>query len=135
MRYLVLILFTCGFMHCFAQTNFIISGDWTNASNWSSGIPDGNDDVSISFGVTATVNADGVCLDLSQFLSSLLINAGATLIINGIYTASTQANANINNGTLILKGDLKPAIGTTVLTINGGVTTVGGLTFPSLTIK
>lgn len=135
MRYLVLILLTCGLMHCFAQTNFIVSGNWTNASNWSAGIPDSDDNVSINIGVTATVNADGVCLNLSQFLSSLVINPGATLTINGVYSASTQANANTNNGTLILRGNLKPAIGATVLTIQGGVTSEGGLTFPTMTIQ
>ena len=117
------------------QTNFSTTGNWSNATNWSAGIPDSTDDVSINFGRTATVDINGHCLDLSQFFSSLVINPGATLTVHGVYSASTTANANTNNGTLVLKGGLKPAVGTQVLTIGGAVTFEGGATFPNFTIE
>jgi len=117
------------------QTNFTTTGDWSNASNWSAGIPDSTDNVSINFGQTATADADGECLNLSQFFSSLVIDPGATLRVYGMYSASTTANANTNNGTLILKGGLKPAVGTQVLTIGGAVIFEGGVTFPNFTIE
>ena len=118
-----------------AQTsNWNTTGNWSNAVNWTAGIPNSTINATGTAATTLTVNINGACLNLSQFLNSVIINAGVTLTVNGDYTASTTANANVNNGTLILKGDVQPAVGTKVLTINGGVTTVSGLTFPSFTI-
>lgn len=118
-----------------AQTNFTTTGNWSNAANWSAGIPDSTDNVSINFGQTATVDGVGECFNLSQFFSSISINNGASLTVHGLYSASTTTNANTNNGTLILKGGLKPAVGTQVLTIGGAVTFEGGVTFPNFTIE
>jgi len=43
------------------------------------------------------------------------------LTINWTYLQQHQPGNNTNNGTLITRGNVKPAIGTTVLTVNGGV--------------
>jgi len=116
-------------------TNFSGTGNWSNAANWSNGIPTASTDVTTSIGRTPIVNGIGECNNLSLFLSSLTINPGATLTIHGQYNATTTGT-NLNNGTLILKGTLKPAIGNVVLTLGGGgsVTSVSGLTFPTFTI-
>jgi len=122
---------------CFAvdaqTSNYSGTGNWTSTGNWSNGIPTSNTNATTTIGASIIVNSTGVCNNLTLFLSSLTINAGTQLTINGIFTATTTGN-NTNNGTLIMRGNVKPAIGTTVLTVNGGVTTVSGLTFPSFTI-
>ncbi len=104
--------------HSVAQSNFTTIGNWSETGKWSAGIPDGNDDVNINFGVTLTADMDGSCNNLSQLASSLVVNNGVTLNINGVFTVST-IGATTNNGTMVLNGNIKPALGTADLTVGG----------------
>ena len=135
MKYLLLIICWC-FLVVVGKaqsSNFTGSGNWTTEMNWSNGLPKSNTNVTTTLGSHIFVNAVAECNDLSLFLSSMTINSEGSLTINGVYSATTTGT-NLNNGTLILRGNLKPAIGNKVLTINGGITSVSGLTFPTFSI-
>jgi hypothetical protein len=122
----------------FAQNNSRYSGtgNWSNAANWNPFIPGATRNANTSIGAHIFVDAVGECLDLSLFLSSLTINVGGILTIYGQYNATTTGT-NTNNGTLILKGSLRSALGgTNGITVGtgGAVTTVSGLTFSTYSI-
>lgn len=117
------------------EHSFQTSGDWSNPSNWDKGIPSATNDVRIPLLITANVDiTNAVCNNLTMFLSSLNIDLGGRLTINGRFAATTTGVIS-NEGTLIMRGDLETALGDRILSIQGGVTTVSGLTFPNVTIK
>lgn len=137
MKNLICIILLTASVGLFAQTTrFSGNGNWSSAASWNNGIPNSATDVTTSIGANINVNTIGECNNLSLFLSSLTINFGGTLIIFGQYNATTTGS-NTNNGTLILKGTLRSALGgTNGITVGtgGGVTTVSGLTFPTYSI-
>lgn len=110
----------------------LLSGNWSASGNWSNGTPDSNTDVIIAGSLTfnCTVNINGTCNNLKHInLSTIKINSGKTLTVSGELTLGLLA-AFTNNGTLIMKGNLIKSPATTILTIQGGVTSASGLTFP-----
>lgn len=118
-----------------SQFNASTNNFWSEPTNWSAGIPTSTTNVTTSIGANIEVDVTGECNDISLFLSSLTVLAGGQLTIHGQYSATT-VNSNVNDGTLIIKGSLKPAIGTTVITLgNGGsVTFECGATFSNFSI-
>lgn len=133
-RLLTGVVFSLTCIFAYGQTsNFSGNGLWSNPANWSNGIPSQTTNVTTSLGATIQVDNIAFCNSLSLFLSSLIILENGKLTINGDYVATTQGY-NINNGILIIKGNLKPAIGSNALTVNGGIVVTGGLSFPTFVI-
>jgi len=110
------------------------TGNWSNGINWDNGIPNINVNASVPSFSTATIDINAQCNNLSMFLSSLTINAGVTLTVNGILTLASFGTTT-NNGTLIMRQGVTSNLGGSQLTIGGGVTTVSGLEFSTFTIN
>ncbi|MCB0801867.1 MAG: hypothetical protein KDB74_02115 [Flavobacteriales bacterium] len=114
------------------------NGNWSNAARWSNGFPDMNKDAVVgqSLLTASKVDVDFECRDLTNTIlaQTLRINSGVTLTVYGDLTLSRFSNFT-NNGTLIIHGDVIDNLGSVkLLTIQGGVTSVSGLTFPNITI-
>ena len=81
------------------------SGTWSNATNWSSGVPNNNSsplyDVSIENGTST--NASVVNLDISPTINNLTLASNNSLLIPTTQTL-TIAGSNINNGGTISSG-------------------------------
>lgn len=132
---LILVLFGANSL-CAQNSQFTGTGNWSDTARWSNGIPNAATNVTTGIGANIIVDGIGQCNNVNLFLSSLTINVGGILTIFGTYTATTTGN-NINNGTLILRGALQPAIGTGArLTMGngGGVTLNCGLTFSNYSL-
>lgn len=87
----------------FAQTtwNGSVDSDWANPANWSAGVPDADDEVTIADAANAPVIGTAVVAKSLQVQSDgwLTINSGAQLTINAnaAYTVPFNFAAGINN--------------------------------------
>lgn len=132
--YILFLIMGFSFLKLKAQNNQLNTDvNWTGASNGNNGVSNASVNASITLGRSLTVNMNGEYLNLSMVLSSLIIGIRNKLTINGVYTATTVGKTP-NNGTLILKGNLTPALGSQVLKTEVGMTSVSGLTFPNFNI-
>ncbi len=118
---LVVLLYTTNCL--FAQTTWTgaTSTAWNTASNWSAGVPDANDDVSIpnvtndpTISVAGAV-AKSITVDLGGALS---IGAAGTLTLN-----SSTTQAILNQGTVTNSGDIN--IGSTLSVGSYGIRNEG----------
>lgn len=90
-----------------------VSTAWENPANWTTGVPDADDDVIIRSAtnqpvISATTSALAHSVLVEQN-ASLTINSGATLTINGSapYTSPFTLTAGLNNlGTVVNNGNL-----------------------------
>lgn len=114
----------------FGQTStFSGMGDWSDATKWDNGVPDASMDVIIQTISTVTVDIEANCNDfLMSFGTTFIINPGTTLTVSGTSLLDAVA-PHTNEGTLVLRGNLDSVNSGTRLTINGGVTSAGGLIF------
>ena len=133
--YLFIVMISISFLGYsqYSTTTFNLSGNWSVPTNWSNGIPTATTNVIIGLGNTLTVDANGECRNMNLYLGSLVINTGVTLTVNGDLSVSTS-RTNTNNGTIVLKGGVKPLVGPNVMTVSGSVTLASGLTFPDFSI-
>ena len=86
------------------------NGNWTTASDWSSGtVPGAADDVFIGYPITVT--SDG-----SVTVNSIGTNTGTTLVIDNMSTfvATNGTGSSLSLGTINVTGDSTLDVGTTV---------------------
>lgn len=82
-----------------AQTTFnAVSGNWSTPGNWSAGVPDAADAVTIPANRAVTVDVDAVCASITYTAgttsSSISLNDGVTLSVTGTITMNAPAAAN-----------------------------------------
>ena len=132
---IILVLLYFGGLHSYAQvTETQASGLWSNASNWDNGVPNAATDASLGIFDVITIDIDAQCKDLFTSLSRFTVNPGVTFTIFGQCNIATFSNS-INNGTLILRGNLVANNPGSTLTIAGSVTSTGGITLTAGTIQ
>lgn len=96
-----------------------ISTDWTNASNWSSGIPSSNSDVTIGTGIYQPIIASNVSIKYLYIASgsSLNVSNGSTLTVSGAI-ANSGAMTLANNANLIQSGTTNSNSGNIIVNRN-----------------
>ncbi len=98
-----------------AQTTFnAVSGNWSTPGNWSAGVPDATDAVTIPANRIVTIDVDAECASISYTAgstgSSISINTGVTLSVTGNITMTAPTAANtiqalyVDNGTVNCAG-------------------------------
>jgi hypothetical protein len=105
------------------------SGDWSAASNWSSGVvPEGTNNATISGSGTETVTVSGNqsvnALTLSDANATLLVTNYATLSIYGGLSISAVHEIDVTSGTLLVGGGSQTLDN---VTINLGILTTDTL--------
>jgi hypothetical protein len=97
----------------FSQTTFNgnIDNLWSKSGNWSAGVPDASDAVTISSGETPIVDINANCASITFATggssSSLTVNSGITLNVTGKITINTPNNNDrvrqliVGDGTVI----------------------------------
>ncbi|MBV9874013.1 MAG: autotransporter domain-containing protein [Verrucomicrobia bacterium] len=115
-----------------AQTNWnVVTGDWTNASNWTNGVPTQSTAAFIANGGTALISTGDNALALSLNLGGAggtngLIGAGGTLIMSdGILDVTNDftlggSAGNGGNGSITAPGGNGGNGGNGTLTMSGG---------------
>ncbi|MEN1678835.1 MAG: hypothetical protein AAGJ46_04540 [Planctomycetota bacterium] len=93
------------------------SGDWADASNWSSAAFPNNDETTQ---FTATIDAQGggsymVSLDTSIAVNGLVLDAAEAIVQAGDITVQVNGNADLEAGTFVMDGTL----------LDGGTWTLG----------
>ncbi|WP_373512788.1 beta strand repeat-containing protein, partial [Persicitalea sp.] len=110
-KLLLAALFVCGAFSLHAQTTWMgtTSADWATASNWSAGVPDATDDVTIP-NVTPLPSP---VLSTIAVAKSVGVQSGASLSITGTgsLTIADALGAGLsNNGTVLNEGSLNVSI-------------------------
>jgi hypothetical protein len=131
-RFLMLlaILLLCEANSLYAQTTWTgsLGADWNTGGNWSAGVPDATDDVTIpnvtndplisiagAVAKSVTVQAGGL----------LTINAAGTLTINGALTQGFLNQGTVQNSGIIIIGNIS-SIGTDGIRNEGTINNTGG---------
>lgn len=108
------------------------SSDWFTNANWTGGVPNQNDNVTIPSGTTndPVLNGIAVCADIT-INGTLTISAGGELSVDGDFT--NNGTFLDNGGVLVMTGDGATTLSTTPMEITelriestGGVTISGG---------
>ncbi len=77
-----------------------VDADWTNAGNWSNGLPTSNYNITIGAGATTSLSGTSTCNNIEIATSGALTISG-TLTASGTVTIKSDAS---NNGSLIFTG-------------------------------
>ena len=96
-----------------------VSGNWTDATNWTNGVPTSSTGACITQPGSYTVTLIG-----AQSAASLTVGAGATLQIQGDFSNNTSlllGSDSSNDGTIVLDS-VPPASRNAELTVTGGST-------------
>src|SRR5438105_4429627 len=98
--FLILTVWITG-VHGATRTS-VTSGDWNDPNTWSpAGIPQSNDNVTISDGDTVTVASNEAAQTLTVSTSGVLTwSTGDSLTINGTFTVN--GTVKMNEGNIIL---------------------------------
>lgn len=107
--------------YLFAQTTFTGTGNWSNAGNWSAGVP--------AAGTNAIINGNCTMNVTGAVCNNLTINTGRLLTFDANTARTLTVSGDITvNGTGVI--NLDPAGGTDVnhtLTVNGNISGTGTL--------
>lgn len=87
------------FVDCFSQTTFnATSGNWSDPANWSAGVPDATDAVTIPGDRIVTVDVDAVCASIfysvATVSSSINVNSGISLTVTGNIAMTNPSATN-----------------------------------------
>jgi trimeric autotransporter adhesin len=110
--------------------NGSVSSSWTNASNWSAGVPNQNSDVSIVSTANAPVIASNVNINsLSIDTANLTVNSGFNLNVGGAITNINGGTVTVNsNANLIQGGTTNTNTGTVIVKRNSNALSLNDFT-------
>ena len=152
-NFLAFVFLAASLNNSMAQTNTAqTSGNWTDASIWSLGVPQAGHNVVIASGVNVDFNANNAtCASLTIESPATNITENANLIFMGNGTLNVSGNVefaynaatgisnitiDVANGTLNCTGDINMITGSTArlrrLLLNNGTINCNNFTFSSL---
>lgn len=131
------------FVGLMAQTSTVSSGNWTNAGNWTAGVPGDelaqvnnamnlNTTLNIGNGADYRINADvtdpsgGAAYSINQSGTSI-VDIDARVEIEGNYSLSNSSSLTVRSGdTLIIRGNLTATQSSVITVEAGGVLIIDG---------
>ena len=133
---LILVIILCGIEGYSATRIASVNGNWSNAATWGGNpVPTASDDVIINSGITVTMDGNpAACLNLTvlgvaNWTAARTTNVGSNLIINGGTLSGSQTGVLNVAGTLTVPSSTTAIIQRISITVTGGTTVSGTLSF------